>query len=137
MGDDRGGQKYGGRKTYQTTLSTRIFRPLQKSFWGAQSWISVQENRATTPEGGGKCTRRRRVQNPFLGGLLFVRFFSPLISPMPPIPSSENRPSTQRSFSCCSRRMLKGSECSARMRSANGNFYRRTLLGEGELLSRG
>ena len=43
----------GGRKTYQTTHPPEFFvGPLQKSFWYAESWISVQEkNRATTLEG--------------------------------------------------------------------------------------
>ena len=52
--------------------------PLQKSFWYAESWILVLENRATTPEGGGKRTRERGIQNPFLGGVSFVRFSTPL-----------------------------------------------------------
>ena len=33
-----------------------------------------RKNRATTPQGGGKRTRRRGVQSPFLGGVFFVRF---------------------------------------------------------------
>ena len=46
--------------------------------------ILYRENRATTPEGGGKRTVRGGVQNPFFAGVSFVRFSSPLFSHPPP-----------------------------------------------------
>ena len=79
----------GGKRTRERALP-KIFGPLQKSFWSALSWISVQENRAPTPEGGGKRTVRGGVQNPFLEGVSFVRFSTPLPFP-PPMASSELR----------------------------------------------
>ena len=67
----------GGKRTRERALP-KIFGPLQKSFWSALSWILYRENRAPTPEGGGKRTVRGGVQNPFLGGVSFVRFSTPL-----------------------------------------------------------
>ena len=72
----------GGKRTRERALP-KIFGPLQNSFWSALSLIFVQENRALTPEGGGKRTVRGGVQNPFLGGVSFVRFSTPLLFPPP------------------------------------------------------
>ena len=79
-----GVQNVWGRKTYQRT------RPPDK-FWTPPKELLVcsvvdfctWKNRALTPEGGGKRTARG-VQNPFLGGVSFVRFSNPLLFPPPP-----------------------------------------------------
>ena len=81
----------GGKRTRERAFP-EIFGPLQKSFWSALSWVFVQENRALTPERGGKRTVQGGVQNPFLGGVSFVRF-----SP-PPLFSSINVPGLSLDF---------------------------------------
>ena len=78
-----GCKTYGGRKTYQRTPSPENFWTLQKSFWSALSWIFVQEKQSTDTWGGWKTYRRRGVQNPFLGGVSYVRFSTPLFFPPP------------------------------------------------------
>ena len=40
-----------------------------------------RKDKALTLEGGGKRTVRGGVQNPFLGGVSFVRFSTPLLFP--------------------------------------------------------
>ena len=77
----------GGKRTRERALP-RIFGPLQNSLWSALSWILYRKNRALTPEGGGRRTVQRGVQNPFLGGVSFVRFSYPLFF-HPPKASSE------------------------------------------------
>ena len=56
---------WGEENVPDNTLSRKILDPLYR------------KNRALTPEGGGKRTVRGGVQNPFLGGVSFVRFSTP------------------------------------------------------------
>ena len=81
---DMGGAKRmgGGKRTRERALA-KTFGALQKSFWSTLSWIFAQENRALTLEGGGKRTVRGEPQNPFWGGVSFVRLSTPLFFPPP------------------------------------------------------
>ena len=79
-----GAKRMGGGKRTRERALPKIFGPLQKSFWSALSWILYKKNRALAPEGGGKRTvRGGGVQNPFLGGVSFARFSTPLFFPPP------------------------------------------------------
>ena len=75
---------YGGWKTYQRT------HPPPENFWTLSKELLVCPvvdsftGKTGQPEGGGKRTERRGVRNPFLGGVSFVRFSSPLFFPPPP-----------------------------------------------------
>ena len=66
-----GGKRMGEENVPGNAPSRKNFGPQQKSFWCAESWISEQENRATTPEGGGERPDEGGVPNPLLkkGGL--------------------------------------------------------------------
>ena len=66
-----------GRPFLRTTLSPLLWCAPNLGFL-------YRKNRATTLEGGRKGARGRGVQNPFLGGTSFVRFFSPLFFSTPP-----------------------------------------------------
>ena len=85
----------GGKRTEARTLPIN-FRPFQKSFWSAQSWIFVQEKQSNETRGGGKRTVRGGVPNPFLGGVSFVRVSSPLCFP-PPVASPDQGHVRERS----------------------------------------
>ena len=66
----------GGKRTRERALP-KIFGPLQKSFWCALSWIFVEENRALTPEGGGKRTVRGGGPKPAFGRGVIREVFHP------------------------------------------------------------
>ena len=85
-----GAKRMGGGKRTRERALPKIFGPLQKSFCSALPWIFVQEKQSTDTRAGWKTYRTRGVQNPFLEGVSFVRFSSPLFFP-PPMASSENR----------------------------------------------
>ena len=84
LGRAMGGAKHmgGGKRTRERALP-KSFGPLQKSFWSALSWIFVQEKQSTDTWRGWKTYRTRGVQNPFLGGVSFVRFSTRLFFPPP------------------------------------------------------
>ena len=80
-----GCKTYGGRKTYQRTRSPESsWSPPKRAFGLLCRGFLYRKNRALTPEGGGKRTVRGGVQNPFLGGVSFVRFSTPLFFSTPP-----------------------------------------------------
>ena len=85
LGHDMGGvQNVWGEKNVPENASARKFLdPSQRASGLLCRGFSYRKNRAMAPEGGGKRTRRREVQKPFLGGVSFVRFSSPLFSPPP------------------------------------------------------
>ena len=67
----------GGKRTIERALP-KIFGPLQKASGLLCRGFLHRKTIALTLEGGGKRTVRGRVRNPFLGGVSFVRFSSPL-----------------------------------------------------------
>ena len=77
----------GGKRTRERALPKNS-GPLQKSFWSAQLWIFVHEKQSDDTRGGWKTYRTRAVQNPFSGGVSFVRFPLPSFF-HPPMASSE------------------------------------------------
>ena len=83
-----GAKRMGGGKRTRERALPKNSGPLQKSFWSAQSWIFVQEKQSNDTRGGWKTYRTRGVQNPFLGGVSFVSFSSPLFF-HPPMASSQ------------------------------------------------
>ena len=78
-----GAKRMGGGKRTRERALPKIFGLLQKSFWSALSWIFVQAKQSTDTWGGWKTYRTKGVQNPFLGGVSFVRFSTPLFFPPP------------------------------------------------------
>ena len=65
------GRWYGAVLTYARRKCTRecalqiISGPVQKGFWSGQSSVLYRENRAATPEGAWKRTRRGEVHDKF------------------------------------------------------------------------
>ena len=92
LGCDMGGCKtYGGKITYQRMRSPENSRTPPKRASGLLCrGFLYRKKRALTPESGGKRTVRGGVQNPFVGGVSFVRFSTPLFF-HPPMTSSERR----------------------------------------------
>ena len=79
-----GAKRIGGGKRTRECALPKIFGALQKSFWSALSWISVQENRALTREGGWKTYRTRGGPKPLFGwGVIREVFHPPLFSTPP------------------------------------------------------
>ena len=67
-----------GEENAQDNAPSRKISHPSKRASGVLSLGSLhKKNKATTPEGGGQRTRRRGFQDPFLGGLSFVRFSAP------------------------------------------------------------
>ena len=84
----------GGKRTRERALP-KTFGPLQRSFWSALSWIFVQEKQSTDTWGGWKTYNMRGgFQNPFLGGVSFVRFTTPLFFHLP-MASSDTGPNSE------------------------------------------
>ena len=73
-----------GGETYQRTRSPENFGPLQKASGLLCGGFLYRNNRALTPERGGKRTARGGGgPKPFLGGVSFVRFPPPSFSNPP------------------------------------------------------
>ena len=87
-----GAKRMGGGKRTRERALPKIVGPLQKSFWSALSWISVQEKQSTDMmshlRGVENVSVRGGVQNPLCGGVSFVRL-STLLFFHPPMASSE------------------------------------------------
>ena len=76
---------WGEENVPENALSRKILDPSKKSFSCLLfRGFLYRKNRALTPQGSGKRTVREGVQNPFLGGVSFVRFSTPLFFPPPP-----------------------------------------------------
>ena len=78
---------WGEENVPENALSRKFLGPSKKKASGLLCrGFLYRKNRACalTPEGGGQRTVRGGVQNPFLGGMSFVRFSSPLFFPPPP-----------------------------------------------------
>ena len=86
-GHDRGEvQTYGWRTTHQTKPPPDKFSDPSRRASGVLSLgFQDRKNRATTPEGGGKRTRRKGVQDLLLGGVSFVLSSPPLLFFAPPL----------------------------------------------------
>ena len=82
---------WGGENVPENALSRKFLDPSKTASGPLCRGLFVQENRVLTPEGGGKRTVRGGVQNPFLGGVSFVRFSTPLLFPPPPWRPLRNR----------------------------------------------
>ena len=84
LGGDMGRCKtYGGRKTYQRTRSPENFWTPPKELLVCSVVDFCTGKQSTDTWGGWKTYDTRGVQNPFLGGVSFVRFSSPLFFPPP------------------------------------------------------
>ena len=85
LGRDMGGVQnvWGEENVPENALSRKFLDPSKRAFGLLFRGFLYRKNRALTPEGGGKRTVRGGVQNPFLGGVPFVRFSTPLLFPPP------------------------------------------------------
>ena len=86
LGGDMGGCKTyggGGGNVPENALSRKFLDPSKRASGLLCRGFLYRKNRALTPEGGGKRTVGGGVQNPFLGGVSFVRFSTPLLFPPP------------------------------------------------------
>ena len=72
----------GGKRTRERALPKNL-DPSKSAFGLLCRGFLYRENRALTPEGGGKRTVRGGVQNSCLGGVSFARFSTPLLFPTP------------------------------------------------------
>ena len=79
----------GGKRTRERALPKKCWTPPKELLLSAHSCIFVQEKQSNDARGGWKSYRRRGVQNPFLGGVSFVRFSCP---PPPPFSTPPWRP---------------------------------------------
>ena len=98
LGRDMGGgaKRMGGGKRTRERALPKIFGPLQKSLLLLVCSVvdfCTEKRRPLTPERRGKRTVRGKVQDPFLGGVLFVRFSTPrFFHPPPPLRPLITRP---------------------------------------------
>ena len=75
---------YGGEENVpENPLSRKLLDPSKRASGLLSRGFLYRKNRALTLEGGGKRTVRGGVQNPFLGGVSFLRFSTPLFFPPP------------------------------------------------------
>ena len=75
---------WGEENVPENALSRKFLDPSKRASGLLCRGFLYRKSRALTPEGGGKRTVRGGVQNPFLGGVSFVRFSTPLFFPPPP-----------------------------------------------------
>ena len=73
----------GGGNVPENALSRKFLDPSKRASGLLCRGFLYRKNRALTSEGGGKRTVGGGVQNPFLGGVSFVRFSTPLLFPPP------------------------------------------------------
>ena len=78
-----GAKRMGGGKRTRERALLKIFDPCKRDSGLLSRGFLYRQNRALTREGGEKRTVRGGVQNPFLGGVSFVRFSTPLFFPPP------------------------------------------------------
>ena len=71
---------WGEENVPENAPSRKLLDPSKRAFGLLCRGLLYRKKRALTPEGGGKRTVRGGVQNPFLGGVSFVRFSTPLFS---------------------------------------------------------
>ena len=74
---------WGEENVPENTLSPKILGPLQKSVCLLCRGFVYRKNGALTPDGGENVPYEGGGPNPFLGGVSFVRFSSPLFFPPP------------------------------------------------------
>ena len=89
LGGDMGGVQNvwgGGGNVPENALSRKFLDPSKRASGLLCRGFLYRKNRALTPEGGGKRTVGGGVQNPFLGGVSFVRFSNPPPFSTPPPP---------------------------------------------------
>ena len=75
---------WGEENVPENALSRKFLDPSKRASGLLCRGLLYTKNTALTPEGGGKRTVRGGVQNPFLGGVSFVRFSTPLFFSTPP-----------------------------------------------------
>ena len=79
-----GAKRMGGGKRTRERALQKFLDPSKRASGLLCRGFLYRKNRAVTPEGSGKRTVRGGVQNPFLGGVSFVRFSTPLFFSTPP-----------------------------------------------------
>ena len=96
LGRDMVGAKrntvWGEKNVPENALSRKFLDPSKTAPALLCHGFLYRKNRALTPEGGGKRTVRGGVQNPFLGGVSFVRVFLRPSFFHPPMASSDFPP---------------------------------------------